>query len=77
MSADSTHSLETATIHDLENGSNKENAISLKEQENPKQIEEIVDDFPDGGLRAWLMVLGVSPLFFFEYLIMIANYRLS
>ncbi|KAF9070894.1 major facilitator superfamily domain-containing protein [Rhodocollybia butyracea] len=60
MSANSirTFSLETETIHDPENGSNNEKTDGLKDQKIRKQTGEDVDDFPDGGLRAWLMVLG-------------------
>lgn len=33
---------------------------SVRDTENPEALQTGVDEAPDGGMRAWLVVLGVS-----------------
>ncbi|KAF5370194.1 hypothetical protein D9757_010621 [Collybiopsis confluens] len=54
-----TDSLETATVHD---GNPVLNKVDVIQGDSEKVIshEIAVEDFPDGGMRAWSMVLGTS-----------------
>ena len=54
--ADATDS--SATNVDVAATEKKE--VSLPASESEKVVDADLDEFPDGGLRAWLVVTGVS-----------------
>jgi hypothetical protein len=54
------------TIHHLPSEDNKDGLKPAAEVPPVEQPEVIEDVYPDGGLRAWLVVFGVSVRFCFK-----------
>jgi hypothetical protein len=52
--------IEEGTIHHRNNI--KEDLNAAAKDPPVQQLEMLEDEYPDGGLRAWLVVLGVSAL---------------
>ena len=45
---------------DLEASKARSESASVKEQSTYQDTEFVEDDYPDGGLKAWAVVVGVS-----------------
>ncbi|KAE9398815.1 MFS general substrate transporter [Gymnopus androsaceus JB14] len=58
-----TDALETETVHEIgtSQNSNERTYREAQEGDENEKTEIIVEDFPDGGLRAWSIVIGHSP----------------
>lgn len=59
----SNSSIDSTAVHDSHTPQ-LDKVLSYSDVEKPHGCEDIdvVEDFPDGGLRAWLVVLGVRTL---------------